>query len=47
MCHGEEVVACKSFVADGEQFVPFNDVGESTLDEDKESSWASLGRRFL
>lgn len=35
--HGEEVVACKSFVADGKQFVPFNDVGESTLDEDKES----------
>lgn len=35
--HGEEVVACKSFVAEGEQFVPFNDVGESTLDEDKES----------
>ncbi len=35
--HGEEVVACKSFVAEGEQFVPFNDVGESTLDSDKES----------
>ena len=30
--HGEEVVACKSFVADGKQFVPFSDVGESTLD---------------
>lgn len=27
---GEEVVACKSFVEAGEQFVPFNDVGEST-----------------
>lgn len=35
--HGEEVVACKSFVTEGEQFVPFNDVGESTLDSDKES----------
>lgn len=35
--HGEEVVACKSFVGEGEQFVPFNDVGESTLDLDKES----------
>lgn len=34
---GEEVVACKSFVGEGEQFVPFNDVGESTLDSDKES----------
>ena len=33
---GEEVVACKSFVEAGEQFVPFNDVGESTLDQDKE-----------
>lgn len=33
---GEEVVACKSFVQLDEQFVPFNDVGESTLDQDKE-----------
>lgn len=33
---GEEVVACKSFVGPNEQFVPFNDVGESTLDQDKE-----------
>lgn len=33
---GEDVVACKSFVGLGEQFVPFNDVGESTLDQDKE-----------
>ncbi|MCB7084186.1 HipA domain-containing protein [Gordonibacter urolithinfaciens] len=33
---GEEVVACKSFVGIGEQFVPFNEVGESTLDQDKE-----------
>lgn len=35
--NGEEVVACKSFVREGEEFVPFNDVGESTLDEDKEA----------
>ncbi len=33
---GEEVVACRSFLEPGEQFVPFNDVGESTLDHDKE-----------
>lgn len=33
---GEQVVACKSFIEDGYQFVPFNDVGESTLDRDKE-----------
>ncbi|MDO5445103.1 MAG: HipA domain-containing protein [Eubacteriales bacterium] len=33
---GEQVVACKSFICDGYQFVPFNDVGESTLDQDKE-----------
>ena len=33
---GEEVVACKSFVGIGEQFVPFNEGGESTLDQDKE-----------
>lgn len=35
---GEEVVACKNFMADGEsQFVPFNDVGESSLEQDKET----------
>lgn len=33
---GEQVVACKSFIENGFQFVPFNDVGESTLDQDKE-----------
>lgn len=33
---GEQVVACKSFIEDGYQFVPFNDVGESTLDRDRE-----------
>lgn len=33
---GEQVVACKDFNNLGEQFVPFNDVGESTLDQDKE-----------
>ena len=30
------VVACKDFVTDGYQFVPFNDVGESIIEEDKE-----------
>ena len=33
---GEEVVACKNFVTEGVQFVPFNDVGESSLEQDKE-----------
>nr|WP_026496512.1 HipA domain-containing protein [Butyrivibrio sp. WCD3002] len=32
----ESVVACKNFIRADEQFVPFNDVGESTLDRDKE-----------
>lgn len=34
---GEQVVVCRDFNEDGKQFVPFNDVGESTLDQDKES----------
>ena len=34
---GREVVACQGFLHEGEQFVPFNDVGESTLDRDKET----------
>ncbi len=34
--NGEEVVACKNFMSDGYQFVPFNDVGESSLEQDKE-----------
>lgn len=33
---GEQVVVIKDFLNDGEQFVPFNEVGESTLDVDKE-----------
>ncbi len=33
---GEPVVACKNFIGQNEQFVPFNDVGESTLEQDKE-----------
>ena len=33
---GEQVVACKNFVIEGNQFVPFNDVGESSLEQDKE-----------
>lgn len=34
---GEPVVACKNFIGKDEQFVPFNDVGESTLDQDTRS----------
>lgn len=34
---GQQVVACKDFNVFGKQFVPFNDVGESTLDQDKET----------
>ncbi len=30
------VVACKDFVSKDHLFVPFNDVGESTIDEDKD-----------
>lgn len=33
---GENVVACKDFMTNGYQFVPFNDVGESTIEEDKD-----------
>ena len=33
---GEEVVVIKDFVEKGQQFVAFNDVGESSIDEDKE-----------
>ena len=32
----ENVVACKVFIPSGTQFVPFNDIGESTLEHDKE-----------
>lgn len=32
----QQVVACRDFNVQGAQFVPFNDVGESTLDQDKE-----------
>lgn len=32
---GEQVVACKNFIPNDAIFVPFNDVGESTLDNDK------------
>lgn len=34
--NGENVVACKDFITNDFQFVPFNDVGESTIEEDKE-----------
>ena len=33
----EEVVACKDFNENGCQFVPFNDVGESSIEMDKEA----------
>ena len=33
---GEAIVACKDFVTNGYEFVPFNDVGESTIETDKE-----------
>ncbi len=33
---GQQIVACKNFIGENEQFVPFTDVGESTLDQDKE-----------
>ena len=33
---GEQVVACRNFIPEGCLFVPFNDVGESTLEHDKE-----------
>lgn len=35
--NGEQVVACKNFVSGENQFVPFNDVGESSLERDKET----------
>lgn len=34
--NGDVVVACKNFISEDGQFVPFNDVGESTLEQDKE-----------
>ena len=33
---GEQAVAYKDFIELGLQFVPFNDIGESSLDQDKE-----------
>lgn len=35
--NGEEVVACRDFNSKGTQFVPFNDIGESTLEHDRET----------
>ncbi|MBQ9042780.1 MAG: HipA domain-containing protein [Eggerthellaceae bacterium] len=32
----EQVVVCRSFLEPSDQFVPFNEVGESTLEQDKE-----------
>lgn len=34
--HGENIVLMKNFCGDGETLVHFNDVGESTLEQDKE-----------
>lgn len=34
--NGEQVVACKNFIIGDNQFVPFNDVGESSLERDKD-----------
>lgn len=34
--NGEEVVVCKDFSKGGALFVPFNDIGESTIEQDKE-----------
>ena len=34
---GEEVVACRNFIPYGCMFVPFNDVGERTLERDKDA----------
>jgi len=34
--NGNNVVACKDFVTDDYDFVPFNDIGESTIEADKE-----------
>ncbi len=33
---GEPVVAIKDFIGEGQQFVAFNDVGESSIEEDRE-----------
>lgn len=33
---GEEVIACRNFLEPDEQFVPFNDVGDSSLEQDRE-----------
>ena len=33
---GKECVLMRDFISNNEQFVPFNDVGDSTLEEDKE-----------
>ncbi len=33
---GEEVVLCELFLSEGEDFVPFNDIGDSSLDTEKE-----------
>lgn len=32
---GNEIVVCKDFITEGIQFVPFNDVGESSIEVNK------------
>ena len=41
--HGKQVVACRDFVPEGCMFVPFNDVGESTLEQDRDRFQYSYG----
>lgn len=36
-CDGCNVVVIKDFIGEGEQFVPFNDIGDSSLERDKEN----------
>ncbi len=33
---GEEVVACRKFIRPGDLFVPFNDVGQSSIESDRD-----------
>ncbi len=35
--NGEQVVTCKNFITKGYQFVSFNDISESTLEQNKEA----------
>ena len=37
MYNGRNIVLCQDFIREGEEFVPFNAVGESSLEREKES----------